>query len=206
MKTAMFGGSFNPIHTGHVQLAHAFLEKPGLDRVIIMPSYVSPHKQTDFSVRPEQKLEMCRLAFEGEELFEVSDIEIKRQGSSFTYLTLEELSERYPDDELYLITGADMFMTIHQWKCPERIFELAVICGVPRNDDDIAVLSAQKEYLDSLGARTEIFDAGVMTVSSTEIRERVRDGRSISGLVPEKVEEYIKANSLYREKRKEVNS
>ena len=190
MKTAMFGGSFNPIHTGHVQLAHAFLEKPGLDRVIIMPSYVSPHKQTDFSVRPEQKLEMCRLAFEGEELFEVSDIEIKRQGSSFTYLTLEELSERYPDDELYLITGA----------------ELAVICGVPRNDDDIAVLSAQKEYLDSLGARTEIFDAGVMTVSSTEIRERVRDGRSISGLVPEKVEEYIKANSLYREKRKEVNS
>ena len=197
MKTAMFGGSFDPIHNGHVSLAKAFVETLGLERVLIIPTFYPPHKQKKTAVTSEQRLEMCRLAFEGEELFEVSDIEIRREGKSYTYMTLEELSELYPDDELYLITGADMFMTIDEWKNPEIIFSHAVICGVPRNDDDISDLREKAKKLSAMGARTEILDPGIMTVSSTEIRRRVSDGESISGLVPPLVEDYIIKNGLY---------
>ena len=198
MKTAMFGGSFDPIHSGHVSLAHAFTGKLGLDRVLIVPTFIPPHKIKKTSVTPEQRLEMCRLAFAGEEGYEVSDIEIRRQGASYTYMTLGQLAGLYPEDELYLITGADMFMTIHQWKNPEIIFRLATVCGVPRNDDDIADLERQAEFLHTLGARTEILDAGVMTVSSTEIRERIARGQDIGSLVPPAVEDYIHQNKLYQ--------
>ena len=197
MKTAMFGGSFDPIHNGHVSLAKAFVETLGLERVLIIPTFYPPLKQKKTAVTSEQRLEMCRLAFEGEELFEVSDIEIRREGKSYTYMTLEELSELYPDDELYLITGADMFMTIDEWKNPEIIFSHAVICGVPRDDDDISDLREKAKKLSAMGARTEILDPGIMTVSSTEIRRRVSDGESISGLVPPLVEDYIIENGLY---------
>lgn len=197
MKIAMFGGSFDPIHNGHVALAHAFTEKLGLDKVLIVPAFIPPHKQQHSTVTPEQKLTMCRLAFAGEELFEVSDIEIRRQGASFTYMTLQELSALYPEDALFLITGADMFMTIQDWRNPEIIFRLATVCGVPRNQDDIADLEKQAAFLQTLGAKTEILDAGIMTVSSTEIRNRVKNGESIRDLVPDAVEQYIMANALY---------
>lgn len=193
----MFGGSFNPIHNGHIQLAQAFVKKLCLDRVLIIPTYIPPHKQKDNSVTPNQKLEMCRLAFEEMPLFEVSNIEIRRKGASYTYLTLQELSEKYKGDELFLITGADMFLTIHEWKHPELIFSLATICGVPRNDEDIRSLQKQQEYLGTLGAKTEILDANVMTVSSTDIRSKVKNGEDISALVPRAVESYIKENGLY---------
>ena len=152
MKIAMFGGSFNPIHNGHIMLANAFQKELSLDKVLIIPTYIPPHKQRDYSVSPQQKLEMCRLAVKDMPFAEVSDIEIKRQGASYTYMTLQELRKIYPHDELYLITGADMFMTIHQWKNPEIIFALATICGVPRNDDDISDLEKQAEFLHTLGA------------------------------------------------------
>ena len=130
---------------------------------------------------------------------EISDIEIKRQGASYTYMTLEELKEMYPDDELFLITGADMFMTIHEWKHPEIIFRLATICGVPRNNNDISDLKKQGEYLHTLGAKTHILDVGIMTVSSTEIRNNIALGKSISGMVTPEVEKYILENGLYKE-------
>lgn len=193
----MFGGSFNPIHNGHIQLAQAFVKKLCLDRVLIIPTYIPPHKQKDNSVTPNQKLEMCRLAFEEMPLFEVSNIEIRRKGASYTYMTLQELSEKYKGDELFLITGADMFLTIHEWKHPEIIFSLATVCGVPRNDEDIGSLKKQQEHLSTLGAKTEILDANVMTVSSTDIRNKVKNGEDISTLVPRSVENYIKENGLY---------
>lgn len=198
MKIAMFGGSFNPIHTGHLMLAQAFVKELFLDKVLIVPTYIPPHKQRDNSVLPQQKLEMCRLAVQNLPFAEVSDIEIRRQGASYTYLTLQELSKLYQNDELFLITGADMFMTIHEWKHPEVIFRLATICGVPRNDSDISQLKKQASYLHTLGAKTKVLNAGIMTVSSTEIRNNVRQGKSITGLVPPEVERYILEHSLYR--------
>lgn len=198
MRIAMFGGSFNPVHNGHIQLAGAFVQKLKLDKVLMIPTYLPPHKMTDSQVSPEDRLMMCRLACENLDFVEVSDIEIKRQGASYTYLTLQELSEKYQNQELFLITGADMFLTIHQWKHPEIIFELACICGVPRNQDDISGLEKQAEYLKTLGAKTEILDAGVMTVSSTQIRNAVKKKEDISKLVPKKVEEYIFQKKLYQ--------
>ncbi len=197
MKIAMFGGSFNPIHNGHIMLANAFQKELALDKVLIIPAYIPPHKQRDYSVSPQQKLEMCRLAVKDMPFAEVSDIEIKRQGASYTYMTLQELKTIYPHDELYLITGADMFMTIHQWKNPEIIFQLATICGIPRNDDDISDLQRQAQYLHILGAKTYILNANVMTVSSTQIRNNTSQNLSISGLVPPAVERYILQNRLY---------
>ncbi len=197
MKTAIFGGSFNPIHNGHIQLVNTFIDNLRLDRAIIIPAYVSPFKEKDNSVMPEQRLEMCRLAFEDNKKVEVSDIEIRRGGASYTYMTLAELSEKYKGDEFFLITGADMFMSVHTWKHPEIIFRIATICGIPREGEDIYSLHRQAEYLKKLGAKTEILDISVMTVSSTEIRRKIREGRSISGLVPEAVENYIRKNKLY---------
>lgn len=198
LKTGIFGGSFNPIHNGHIELAKKFYKELGLDRLLIVPSYIPPHKFVDTPVFPDQRFEMCCLAAEGIEGLEVSNIEIKRHGASYTYLTLKELHSLYPDDELYLITGADMFMTLQDWKKPEVIFEISTVCGVSRNNDNTAALEKHAEYLKSLGARTVVLDAEIMTVSSTEIRRRVRNKEDISGLVDSKVKRYIKDHNLYR--------
>ena len=107
------------------------------------------------------------------------------------------LRELYPEDELFLITGADAFLTIQSWRSPEIIFKKAAVCTIPRNDDDFSKLSAHAEYLKTIGARTELLNVRVMTVSSTEIRERVRAGESIKGMVPERVEHYILSKGLY---------
>ena len=197
MKTAMFGGSFNPVHKGHVQLASAFIGQLSLDRVLIVPSLIPPHKQVHDRIDPQHRLKMCELAFEHSEKIQVCDIELRRQGASYTYETLQQLHEMYPQDELFLITGADMFMTIESWRHPEIIFSLATVCGVPRDSDSITQLQQHEDVLHSLGARTAVLDAGVMTVSSTEVRRRVRAGEDISPLVPAAVEEYIIGNGLY---------
>ena len=198
MRVAMFGGSFNPVHSGHVRLAEVFVQRLGLAKIIIVPAFVSPFKQSDHTVTPQQRLEMCRLAFEHMPQAEVSDVEMKREGTSYTYMTLEQLAQDYPADELFLITGADMFLSIHTWKNSQTIFRLATICGLPRNDDDVAALQKQADHLQTLGARTVILDAGVMTVSSTQIRSYLRSGKNIAALVPPQVEQYIKQHKLYK--------
>ena len=197
MKTAVFGGSFDPIHNGHIALSQAFVSSLAIDRVIVIPAYVSPFKTVQGAAPPEYRLEMCRLAFEGYANTVVSDIELRREGSSYTCDTLSYLSELYPEDELFLITGADAFLTIQSWRSPEIIFKKAAVCTIPRNDDDFSKLRAHAEYLKTIGARTELLNVRVMTVSSTEIRERVRAGESIKGMVPERVEHYIISKGLY---------
>ena len=197
MKTGMFGGSFNPIHNGHTELAKALFRELELDRLLIMPSYIPPHKFVDSAAFPDQRFEMCCLAAKDIEGFEVSNLEIKRQGASYTFLTLHELHSIYPDDELYLLMGADMFMTLQKWKNPEIIFSLATMCAVPRYDDDISRLEQQARSLQEMGAKTRVLDARVMTVSSTQIRKMVRAGEDISGLVAPAVQKYIKEHYLY---------
>ena len=196
----MFGGSFDPVHNGHVQLAQAFIKELSLDKVFIVPAFISPFKQGGAAVLPHHRAEMCRLAFRDIQQAEISDIEIKREGSSYTYQTLQTLTDKLDTDKIFLITGADSFMSIHKWKEPEIIFRHAVICGLPRNDDDISALEKQSEYLHGLGAETRILNISVMTVSSTDIRCKAAKGESISGLVPDDVERYIIENGLYFQK------
>ena len=199
MRTAVFGGSFDPIHNGHIDLLRVIVDNLALDRSIIIPAFVSPFKTARGAAAPEHRLEMCRLAFAGWTNAIVSDIELRREGASYTCDTLTYLSEMYPEDELFLITGADAFLTIQSWRSPEVIFSKATVCTIPRNGDDATRLESHSDYLKTLGARTAVLDVRVMAVSSTEIRERIRNCQSINGLVPDRVERYILSRGLYTE-------
>lgn len=201
-KIAMFGGSFNPIHNAHTNLAESFIKKLKLDKLIFIPTATPPHKSDEHMVSAEHRLNMCRLASESIKKTEVSDIEIKRQGKSYTVDTLKQLRDLYPDSELYLITGADMFMTLLEWRDPQEIFSLATVCTVPRDDDDYEVLKEKEKIYNEMGAKTFILDLKRSDISSSKIRDCVYNDESISKFVDEKVENYIYANYLFMNKSK----
>lgn len=198
MKIAVFGGAFDPIHLGHIRLARESARRLDLDRIMLIPSSVPPHKLRRDMAAANDRLEMCRIAAGNDPLFMVSDIEIKRGGASFTADTFEELGRLYPDAELYLITGADMFLTLGTWNRFEEIAKRAVLCSVPRDGVGGDRLREYAAVLEKRGARCIILDITETAVSSTEIRRRILAGESLDGLVPPGVEEYINSRGLYR--------
>ncbi|WP_283607183.1 nicotinate-nucleotide adenylyltransferase [Faecalispora anaeroviscerum] len=195
-KLAMFGGTFNPIHNGHLHMVQGFRERLGLDRVLLIPSRVPPHKAADDLADAKDRLEMCRLAAEPCGLA-VSDLELRRDGPSYTVDTLRQLHKANPDAELYLLMGADMFLTLEHWFKSEELLRLARMCAVPREESSKSELLAYAKHLNSMGARTHVEDLPLLPVSSTLVRERIVQGLSIAGLVPEAVEEYIIRHHLY---------
>ena len=198
-RFALFGGTFDPIHEGHLRLAREFARRLSLDRVVLMPTALPPHKLKTELAREEDRLAMCRLAVEGDPLFVVSDLEIRRGGASFTADTLAELKKEEPEAEWYLITGADMFLTLGTWNRFDEIARLAVLCAAPRGGADAGALRAYAAELTERGARCAVEDISELPVSSTELRERLREGKPLDGLVPPAVERYIAARGLYRE-------
>ncbi len=199
MKIGIFGGSFDPIHNGHIALIHAMAGVLSLVRVILMPSGMAPHKVKKTTTSDEDRLTMCRLATAGDPLLEVSDFEIRKGGASFTVDTLEALHEQHPDDTLYLLMGADMFVTLTTWKRFEDIVKLAVLCTVPRDETNAAELTAYAETLRAFGARCEVIDAPLYEVSSTEVRACVKSGASTEEWLPKAVSDYIRKRGLYRD-------
>ena len=129
-KIGIYGGTFSPPHIGHIGAAKSFGREVELDEILIMPDFLPPHKQFDFEATENDRLEMCRRAFCGIDKVTVSDLEIKRGGTSYTSVTLEELSA--PNRELYFLCGTDMFLTLDKWRRPEVIFKLATICCIRR--------------------------------------------------------------------------
>ena len=199
-KTGIIGGTFNPIHNGHILLAVYCKEKLNLDRVIFIPTYTPPHKSDKDLVSEVHRLNMCNIAVQNHVDFSVSDIEIKRKGKSYTFETLTSLKEIYPHDTLYFITGADMFLTLEKWKNPEIVFDKAIIAAVPRNSSDYKMLSSHyKNFLKPLGAKACILDEPVLSVSSTFIRENIDNYDLIKSLIDRNVYEYIVKNNLYKE-------
>lgn len=199
-KTGIIGGTFNPIHNGHILLALYCKEKLNLDSVIFIPTYTPPHKSDKELVSEVHRFNMCNIAVESYDDFSVSDIEIKRKGKSYTYETLTSLKEIYPEDTLYFITGADMFLTLEKWKNPEIIFDKAIIAAVPRNSSDSEVLNSHYQtILKPMGAKASILDEPVLSVSSTFIRENIENYDLIKSLIDRNVYEYIVKNNLYRE-------
>lgn len=196
-KTAMFGGSFNPIHNGHIQLANVCKEQLSLDRIIIIPTGVTPNKDNSEMLSPLHRLNMCRIACKPYSHLEVSDIEINREGKSYTKDTLKALKSLYPDDELYLIVGADMFLSFLLWKNYEEIFSLATIIGCPRDENSCAELLSFSEKLREFGAKSIILKNPVMTVSSTKIRRKLKNKEDVSDLLSDDVFKYIVNNNLY---------
>ncbi|MBW7573577.1 nicotinate (nicotinamide) nucleotide adenylyltransferase [Caproiciproducens faecalis] len=201
-KIAVFGGTFNPIHNGHIHLAKQFAQRIGAQKVLLIPTYQPPHKRAPDLAPGQDRLEMCRLACE-ESNFEVSDMELRRGGSSYTADTLRELKKTNPDSELYLITGEDMFLTLKHWYEAQTIFRLAVLCAAPRSSDGLQPLLDYAKILEKEGARTFIRDIEYLPISSTMVRNAVRDGQNIADLVPPKVADYIAENKLYLEQKNE---
>lgn len=199
MKTGVFGGTFNPVHKGHIMLAEYCMDSVGLDRIIMIPTAVPPHKISNNLASENDRLNMCKLACRGKENFFVSDIEIKRQGKSYTYETLTQLKEIYPDDHLYTIMGADMFLTLDRWKNPEIIFEKSSIITIPRDEENKHELeNFYDKVLKAMGASSVILPNPVMSVSSTFIRDNLDNFNLISDMLDKGVYDYIIKNNLYR--------
>ena len=201
-KIAVFGGTFNPIHNGHIHLAEQFVQRIGAEKVLLIPTYQPPHKRALNLAPSKDRLQMCRLACE-ESIFEVSNMELKRKGPSYTADTLRELKKIYPASELYLIMGEDMFLTLKKWYEPETIFRLAVLCAAPRSSDGLQPLLDCAENFERNGARTFIQNIEYLPISSTMVRDAVQNGKNIAGLVPPKVADYIAKNKLYLEQKNE---
>ncbi len=204
MKTGVYGGAFNPPHLGHITAARAVFELLKLDKLLVIPTGHPPHKTLPSgSPTPDQRLEMARLAAEQTGLgdrVEVLDMEIRREGSSYTADTLRALHERNPGDELWLLMGADMFLTLQTWREPECILSLAGIAAFGRSEADTEELfSVQRDYLYRTYPQARIFTLsvpGVVDVSSTELRERLERGEGSALLAPA-VYGYILREKLY---------
>ena len=196
MKTGIYGGSFNPIHKGHIKLALTVIDELGLDRLIIIPTFSTPLKDNSDFADSAHRLDMCRLALSDYSNIEVSDIEIRREGNSYTYLTVNSIKELYPDDKLYLIVGADMFVTLDKWKYPKKIFRNASVVVVARNGGDYDVESKAEE-LRHMGCRSVIIPRTVCDISSTEIRNSLKANTDVGEYLDSRVLEYIKQNKLY---------
>lgn len=194
----MLGGTYDPIHNGHIMLGKQFAAQLGLDKVLIIPTGTPPHKEAT-TTQASKRLDMCRLAAKaGGDIFEVSDMEIVRGGKSYSYLTLCELQDEYPGSELFLIMGADMFMTMETWYRFDDLKKLATFCTIPRDDILMDTLSDYALRLEELGCSCCVTNVQLLPISSTMIRNNISEGKPISGLVPESVENYIIENGLYR--------
>ena len=202
MRIGIYGGAFNPVHKGHVKLAEEVKAKAELDKIIIMPSGVSPHKSSCGLIDSTHRLEMCRLAFEGEDYI-VSDLEIKRDGKSYTVDTVTELKKIYPDDELYLIMGSDMLLSFHRWYRYEDILSAVTICATTRQGD-ISLEELKNYSRDVLKKDTLIIDFEPFECSSTKVRNALLSADDATSMVPQKVLAYIIEKGLYTDEYTEV--
>lgn len=202
MRRAVFGGSFDPVHNGHVNLVKQICGRVSLDEVIVMPARVSPFKQNAARkpVSGRQRYEMCRLAFADMPFVTVSDYEISLPEVSYTVNTLRNLRKLYPNDELFFIMGSDMLMSFEKWYRFEEILSLCTIIAASRESGqgDIKALQSQAERLEKYG-RVIIVPTDVYVMSSTEIYEKIKNNIDISCYVPQNVVEYILEWGLYSE-------
>jgi nicotinate-nucleotide adenylyltransferase len=192
VRIGVFGGTFDPPHVGHLLLASDAREALRLDSLIFIPAATQPFKiHSPAIASPQDRLEMVRLAVADDANYTVDDTEIARKGLSFTVDTLEHLSKKHPGAELFLLLGEDALAGVEQWRNPERIRELATLAVMRRTDPGGAPVAPIAPGVKAVSTRR-------VDVSSTEIRDRLRAGKSIKGFVPESVERFIDARGLYR--------
>lgn len=206
MKTVIFGGTFNPIHIGHISDIKTALKKLKPDRLIVMPTHIPPHKLPTELASDGDRLEMCRLAVKDIKGCEVSDYEITQGGKSYTVHTMEYFHEINPADELYFLMGSDMLMTFLDWYMPERILELATLVCISRSAMDEGNIRKSAERIRSIGGRVVILDCDPIEISSTDIRSAIAAYGSADGLVPKAAEKYILKKNLYNFDKTKYNS
>jgi len=196
-RIGIMGGTFNPIHNGHLLLAANAQEQVFLDKVLFMPSGNSYMKRNVLDT--SKRVEMVDLAIKKYPGFELSLIEAQKTGNTYTFETLQFLTASNPDTQYYFIIGADILFQIEQWRNPEQIFQMAVLVCAVRDDYDFDAIQGKGNILAAAGADIFYLNMPKLEISSTEIRVKVRHGQSISKLVPPEVAHYIEQEHLYYE-------
>ena len=191
MKLGVYGGTFNPIHNGHLHVLTGVQERLRLDRLLLIPTSQPPHKRAKSLASEEDRLAMCRLAVTDMDWITVDDREIRRGGLSYTSDTLRELHRDYPGSEIYFITGSDMFLTVDNWHESEQIARMCTVVGFLRNPDTMEMLERKAETLTAQGWKVLLMDLPPMDASSTEIRAGQFE------LLPDPVAEYVRQHHLY---------
>ena len=190
------GGTFNPPHLGHLVCAQEAYLQLDLHRVMLAPARIPPHKPVDDEPGAEHRLELCRRAVAGDERFAVSDLEMVREGPSYTVDTLEELHSKAPENELFLILGGDVAAGLPSWHEPERVLSLATVAVAKRRGTARSAVDAALQTVRG-GERVQFFQMPRIGISSTFVRRRARAGISIKYIVPDAVASYIEEHGLY---------
>lgn len=201
-RYGIIGGTFDPIHNAHLYIAYEAKKQLNLDNVVFMPAGIQPFKKENKVTDSELRYNMVKLAIEPYKEFSISDYEIEKEGLSFTYETLEYFKENYNNEkvDLFFITGADCLMSIDKWKNVSKIFSLCTFVVFSRGGFNSEDLSKKKRDIEEkYNCKIVILELKELEISSTDIRERIKNGRKIDFFVPEKVNKFILENNLYKE-------
>lgn len=197
-KILVFGGTFNPIHLGHIHLYRHFADKLQVDKVLIVPAKIPPHKQPRELASGKHRIAMCKLAVEDDPRVVISDIELCRNAISFTVDTLVQIKNCFKNAQLYFVVGSDMFFTLDLWREPQKIMELATICALARKQNEYdALLQKQRQLQSKYNGSFIIDNADVLDISSTQLRRMMKEKKDLSFYLPAAVVQYIKTNGLY---------
>jgi len=199
-RIGIMGGTFDPIHLAHLQMARCAMRQEKLDKVFFMPSKIPPHKKGKRISDERLRSKLVKLALEGEEGFYYSDFELQREGTTYTAKTLQLLKEKNPKEQFYFILGGDSLFQFEQWHQPEKIVKYAVILAASRGSASIKQMLEQAAYLSKkLHGKFKLIQMEKSGISSSLIRKKLAAGESVCGMVPEKVQEYIQKNHCYTE-------
>lgn len=198
-KIGILGGTFDPIHNAHLLLGESAREQFGLDRVIFIPNNLAHLPNRTEVASGENRYQMVKMAIKDNPYFTCSRIEIDKDGGTYTYNTIQELKLMYPGDELFLILGGDSVIGIDNWYMAKELLQSCTILAAVREDDDLAALDKKRKELgDQFGADIRLLKFNRIDISATEIRNRVRTGRSIRYMVPDEVIEFLCIKGLYK--------
>lgn len=193
---AVFGGTFNPIHSEHIKMVEHLSGLDFIDSILVIPTHIPPHKEVSYLASDEDRLNMCRLALGDIKKVKVSDFEIKRQGKSYTFYTLSAMRKENPEDNFYVVCGADMAITLDTWHRYNELKELCTFLVINRKGTDENELSSYLNALKNDGAKIIISDLPTEDISSTKLRAMLNNGQYND--LPEKIANYIKEKGLYK--------
>ncbi len=201
MKIGIVGGTFNPIHLGHLMLGEYAHSEYNLEEIWFMPNGNPPHKYIDMSeCSTEKRIEMTKIAIEGISYFKYQSYEIERSEKSYSYQTMETFAKMYEGNEFFFIIGSDSLFSLEEWKCPEKLVKLCTILVACRENLDIALVNKQISYLEQkFECKIILLQMPILEVSSSDIRNRVKLGKTIKYIVPDEVSVYINNNKLYED-------
>ncbi len=200
MKVGIMGGTFDPIHKGHLMLGKCAKELFTLDEVWFMPNGNPPHKKCcSIAIDAEHRVKMVEEAIKGIEGFRLERYEVDRREINYSYLTMEHFNRIYPEHKFYFIIGADSLFSIERWVKPERFLKTCTVLAAFRDDKNLEEMKYQIQYLnDKYEADIQLMDSPKVAVSSSEIRMRLQENREIESMVPEAVLQYIQENQLFK--------